>query len=227
MITISNITRYAGGEPLFSDASFQIYEGEKIGLVGPNGAGKTTIFRLIIGEERPDTGSVGIQRGVRIAYFSQNTGEMKGRTAIQEVISGNDRVRELAGRLKEYEDRLCDPAMSQDDMTAVLEKMGEDQTEYEKLGGFDLENNAETILTGLGIMPEDHAKPVEDFSSGWKMRIALAKVLIVLPDLILMDEPTNYLDLETILWLEDWLRSFKGAVLMTTHDRDFMNRVVD
>jgi ATP-binding cassette subfamily F protein 3 len=111
-------------------------------------------------------------------------------------------------------------------METILEKMGNDQIEFEKLGGFEIENNARVILTGLGIAPLDHARPVEDFSSGWKMRIALAKVLILLPDLILMDEPTNYLDMETIVWLEAWLINFKGAILMTTHDRDFMNRVV-
>ena len=226
MINISNITKCMGGVPLYTGASFQIYEGEKIGLVGPNGAGKTTFFRLIVGEERPDEGAVSIQNNIRIAYFSQNVGEMKGRTALQEVIDGNKRVSELAARLKIYEEKLCDPDLTPAEMESVLEKMGDDQTEYEKLGGFDMENNAQTILTGLGIMPDEHTKPVEDFSSGWKMRIALAKVLIVLPDLILMDEPTNYLDMETILWLEAWLQNFKGAVLMTTHDRDFMNRVV-
>ena len=226
MINISNITKCMGGVPLYTGASFQIYEGEKIGLVGPNGAGKTTFFRLIVGEERPDEGAVSIQNNIRIAYFSQNVGEMKGRTALQEVIDGNKRVSELAARLKIYEEKLCDPDLDPAEMESVLEKMGDDQTEYEKLGGFDMENNAQTILTGLGIMPDEHTKPVEDFSSGWKMRIALAKVLIVLPDLILMDEPTNYLDMETILWLEAWLQNFKGAVLMTTHDRDFMNRVV-
>lgn len=226
MVNVSNITKNMGGVPLYTGASFQIYDGEKIGLVGPNGAGKTTFFRLIVGEERPDEGAVSIQNNIRIAYFSQNVGEMKGRTALQEVIDGNKRVSELAGRLKIYEEKLCDPDLDPLEMESVLEKMGDDQTEYEKLGGFDMENNAQTILTGLGIMPDDHAKAVEDFSSGWKMRIALAKVLIVLPDLILMDEPTNYLDMETILWLETWLLNFKGAILMTTHDRDFMNRVV-
>jgi ATP-binding cassette subfamily F protein 3 len=226
MINVSNITKLMSGTPLYTNASFQIYEGEKVGLVGPNGAGKTTFFRMIIGEERPDEGAVSIQNNIRIAYFSQNVGEMKGRTALAEVIDGNKRVSELATRLKYYEEKLCDPELDPDTMQNILDKMGDDQTEYEKIGGFDIENNAQTILTGLGIMPEDHSKPVEDFSSGWKMRIALAKVLIVMPDLILMDEPTNYLDMETILWLEAWLINFKGAILMTTHDRDFMNRVV-
>lgn len=226
MINISNITKTMSGVPLYSNASFQINEGEKIGLVGPNGAGKTTFFRMIVGEERPDEGSISIRNGIRIAYFSQNVGEMKGRTALQEVISGNERAAELAIRLKGYETALCDPELDPDKMTEILEKMGDDQTEFEKIGGYAIETNAQEILTGLGILPEDHQKPVEDFSGGWKMRIALAKVLILLPDCILMDEPTNYLDMETIIWLEAWLKNFKGAIFMTTHDREFMNAIV-
>jgi ATP-binding cassette, subfamily F, member 3 len=225
MISISNVTKFVGGVPLYTEASFQIYEGEKVGLVGPNGTGKTTFFRMIVGEEQPDKGAISVRGDVRIAYFSQDVGEMKGRSALHEVIDGHQLVAELSRRLKSYEDRLCDPALDSREMESILEKMGDDQTAFEKLGGFDIETNARTILTGLGIAPADHDKPVEDFSSGWKMRIALAKVLILLPDLILMDEPTNYLDMETILWLEAWLVNFKGAVLMTTHDRDFMNRV--
>ncbi len=226
MLSVSNISKIAGTVPLFSNASFQIYEGEKVGLVGPNGAGKTTLFRMIVGEVQPDSGAVSVGNNIRIAYFSQNVGEMKGRTALEEVVGGNEPVARLATRLKSYEESLCDPNLDPSAMESILEKMGEDQTAFEKLGGFEIETNAQVILTGLGIAPADHAKPVEFFSSGWKMRIALAKVLILLPDLILMDEPTNYLDLETIMWLETWLNNFKGAVFMTTHDRDFMNRVV-
>jgi ATP-binding cassette subfamily F protein 3 len=227
MINLSNITKNAGGVPLFEDVGFQINPGEKVGLVGPNGAGKTTFFRMIVGEEQPDKGAISIQNGVNIAYFSQKVGEMKGRSALEEVMAGNHRAAELAVNLKLYEETLCDPDLDPDEMERVLTRMGEDQTEFEKLGGFDIETNAEVILTGLGIGPADHGKPVEDFSSGWKMRIALARVLIANPDCILMDEPTNYLDMETILWLEEWLRNFKGSILMTTHDRDFMNRVVN
>jgi len=152
---------------------------------------------------------------------------MKGRTALLEVVAGNERIGELAGRLKAHEEALSNPELQPAQMESILEKLGNEQSEFEKLGGYEIENNAQTILTGLGIHPRDHNTPVEDFSSGWKMRIALAKVLIRLPDLILMDEPTNYLDMETIIWLEEWLRSFKGAVLMTTHDRVFMNRIIE
>lgn len=226
MISISNVTKTMGGVPLFTNASFQIYAGEKVGLVGPNGAGKTTFFRLIVGEVRPDSGAISIQNNTRVAYFSQSVGELRGRTALEVVVDSNEKIGALAARLRSYEEKLCDPALDPDEMERILEKMGEDQTEFEKLGGYDIESNAREILTGLGIFPKDHNKPVEDFSGGWKMRIALAKVLILLPDLILMDEPTNYLDMETIIWLEGWLKNFKGAYLLTTHDREFMNRVI-
>ena len=226
MIGLSNITKMMGGIPLYTGASFQIHRGEKIGLVGPNGTGKTTFFRLIVGELKPDEGNISIQNNTKIAYFSQNVGEMSGKTALDEVISGNKRISALSERLNEYHIKLADPELDTDKMPVILEKMGNDQAEYEVNGGYEIESDAQEILTGLGIFPEDHNKPVEDFSSGWKMRIALAKVLIMNPDLILMDEPTNYLDMETIIWLEEWLLNFKGAFLLTTHDREFMNKVV-
>jgi ATP-binding cassette subfamily F protein 3 len=201
MITVSNVIKYINGKPLYNGASFQIYSGEKIGLVGPNGSGKTTFFRLIIGEDKPDEGAISIQNNIRLAYFSQNVGEMKGKTALQEVMESNIRIGELSAQLKIIEDKLADPELDPDEMMKILDTMGDLQTEFEQLGGFEVESNAQEIITGLGIAPKDHHKPVEDFSSGWKMRIALAKVLILKPDLILMDEPTNYLDMETILWL--------------------------
>lgn len=226
MISISNVTKLINGVPLYSGASFQINPGEKVGLVGPNGTGKTTLFNMIVGEDRPDEGQVSTASDLRISYFSQKTGEMSGRSALEEVIAGNKRVEELSSKLREYEHKLADPDLDPDEMDTILMEMGDVQTEFEKLGGYELETNAQEILTGLGIKPEDHSKPTQDFSGGWKMRIALAKVLITMPDLILMDEPTNYLDMETIIWLEQWLKNFKGAVFMTSHDRAFMNQVV-
>lgn len=226
MISVANVTKMMGGEALFTEANFQINPGEKVGLVGPNGAGKTTFFRMIIGDLKPDEGQISCQAQTRIAYFSQNVGEMKGRSALEEVMAGSARVSELGAELKKYEDALCNPDLDPDEMNKILERMGDAQTEFEKLGGYDLESNAKEILSGLGIMPKDHSKLVQDFSGGWKMRIALAKVLIVMPDLIIMDEPTNYLDMETIIWLEKWLINFKGAIFMTSHDRVFMNKVV-
>lgn len=225
MLNISNVSKILGGETLFSKVNLQIYEGEKVGLVGPNGTGKSTLFKIIIGEEKADEGQISIPSKLRVSYFSQNVAEMHGKTALQEVVEGDENIRILQKKLREYEEKLCDPDLSENEMNQILEKMGDVQTEFEKYGGYDLENRAEEILTGLGIHPEDHQKRVEDFSGGWKMRIALSKVLVTNPDLIIMDEPTNYLDIETILWLENWLKNFKGAIFMTTHDRDFMNNV--
>jgi ATP-binding cassette subfamily F protein 3 len=222
MITVSNLTKSYGGQVLYTNGSFFIGPGEKVGLVGPNGAGKTSLFRLIVGEERPDTGSVDYSKNLRLCYFSQNVGELKGRSALEEVIHGNVRLGFLKTEIAKIEKALEEGEYSDE----MLEKLGDYQTEFEKLGGYDIEYQAAEVLTGLGILPEDQQRSVESFSGGWKMRIALAKVLAQRPEFILMDEPTNYLDLESILWLENWLKNFKGAVFMTSHDRDFMNGIV-
>ena len=226
MINVSNVSKIMGGIPLYEGASFQINPGEKVGLVGPNGAGKTTFFNMITGQYKPDVGQVSLASGTTLAYFSQNVGEMSGTTALEEVIAGRGNLSEMQTKLRGFEEKLCDPDLDPDEMNKILEEMGEVQTKFEELGGYDIESVAGEILSGLGIKVEDHHKPVEDFSGGWKMRIALAKVLITDPDVILMDEPTNYLDMETILWLEEWLKNFKGALFMTSHDRVFMNNVV-
>jgi len=222
MITVANLTKSYGGQVLYQNGSFFIGPGEKVGLVGPNGAGKTSLFRLITGEERPDSGSIDYAKSLRICYFSQNVGELKGRSALEEVIHGNPRLGFLKNEISKIEKALEDGDYSDE----LLEKLGDYQTEFEKLGGYDIEYQAAEVLTGLGILPEAHQRPVESFSGGWKMRIALAKVLAQKPEFILMDEPTNYLDVESIIWLEDWLRNFKGSVFMTSHDRDFMNGLV-
>jgi ATP-binding cassette, subfamily F, member 3 len=225
MLNVNNLSKIQGGETLYSQASFQIYPGEKVGLVGPNGSGKTTLFRMIVGEERADEGQITFPDKLRLSYFSQDVGEMKGMSAIDVVLSADEMIDQLQKKLHIFEDKLADPTLSEEQMNDVLIEMGDVQTEFEKRGGYTLETRAQEVLTGLGIYPEDHQKLVEDFSGGWKMRIALAKVLVMEPDLILMDEPTNYLDMETILWLEEWLKNFSGAIFMTTHDRDFMNNV--
>jgi ATP-binding cassette subfamily F protein 3 len=228
MIHLSNITKQYGSKILYRNASFQINDGEKIGLVGPNGAGKTTIFRVITGEEGCD-GLVSKSDKTVIGYFSQNIEDMKGRSALEEVKSAAGKIPELATKLKMLEQRLEDSAVtpiSDEAMEKLLESYGEVQAEFERLGGYDLDTRAAEILTGLGIGPEDYHRPTESFSGGWKMRIALAKILVLNPEVLLMDEPTNHLDLESIIWLEEWLTNFKGALLMTSHDRDFLNRLV-
>jgi ATP-binding cassette subfamily F protein 3 len=226
MIQLANVTKNYGSKVLYANASFQINAGDKIGLVGPNGAGKTTVFRLIAGEQSPDDGRIVKVGKPKIGYFSQSTGEMAGRTALQEVISAVGDVEKIQHRLKDIEAKLSDPELDPDEMEKILEEYGEKQSQFEAMGGYDVESRAAAILTGLGIGPDDYSRPTESFSGGWKMRIALAKILALQPDVLLMDEPTNHLDLESILWLEEWIKNYEGALLMTSHDREFLNRLV-
>src|SRR5512142_1434594 len=226
MIQFVDISRQHGAQILFQNASFQILPGTRSGLVGPNGAGKSTIFRLITGEEHPDSGEIVIPKNTVIGHFSQDVGEMAGRTALEEVMAASEATVRLGEELRHMEARMCEP-MDDDAMAALLERYGEAQAEFEHRGGYDLESRAQTVLTGLGIGPDAYSRPVESFSGGWKMRIALARILTINPDLLLLDEPTNHLDVESIIWLEEWLASeFKGMLLMTSHDREFMNRTV-
>lgn len=229
MIAANAISKHYGGQTLYENASFQINPGEKVGLVGPNGAGKTTVFRVIMGIERIDSGQISVPDKLVIGYFSQDVGEMKGGTPLEAVEKGSGRVSKLAHEIEIIEKKLQDSEhnpMSPEEMERLLEKYGEVQSEFDHLDGYNLPARAKEILTGLGIGPEDYDRPLESFSGGWKMRVALAQVLALNPDVLLIDEPTNHLDMESIVWLEEWLAGFKGAVVMTSHDRDFMNRLV-
>ena len=226
MVHLSNLTRQHGERILFKNASFQILPGSRNGLVGPNGAGKTTIFRLITGEEQADAGEISCGRNTVIGYFSQDVGEMAGRSALEEVMAASARTVALGEEIRAMEAAMCQP-LEDEALADLLARYGDAQEEFEHRGGYDLEARAQAVLTGLGIGPGDYGRPVESFSGGWKMRIALARILTINPDVLLLDEPTNHLDVESIVWLEEWLASeFKGALLMTSHDRDFMNRLV-
>ena len=226
MVHLTNISKQHGSQILFKNASLQILSGTRTGLVGPNGAGKTTIFRVITGQEEADAGEIFCAKQTKIGYFSQEVGDMAGRSALAEVMSAVDDVMRLGEDIRIMEQAMAQP-MDDDAMAELLERYGEAVERFEHNGGYDLESRAQTVLTGLGIGPEDYNRPVESFSGGWKMRIELAKVLTINPDVLLLDEPTNHLDLESIVWLEEWIvTQFKGALLMTCHDHDFMNRIV-
>jgi len=226
MIRIDNISKQNGHQILFIEASAALHKGEKVGLVGPNGAGKTTLFRMIAGQEQPDEGQVSVDRGLTIGYFSQDVGEMSGRSAVAEVMEGAGPVSIVAAELKELEAAMIDPDRA-DEMDEILERYGEVQARFEELDGYALDARAREVLAGLGFSQEMMDGDVGNLSGGWKMRVALARILLMRPDGMLLDEPSNHLDLESLIWLENFLKSYDGALLMTSHDREFMNRVVN
>jgi ATPase subunit of ABC transporter with duplicated ATPase domains len=225
MISLDKISKRYGSQILYVDASMSVFRGEKIGLVGPNGAGKSTIFRLITGADEPDEGSVAVERNVTIGYFDQDVGEMAGRTVLAETIAGAGEVSTLAAELHELEQAMADPDRG-DELDALVARYGEVQPRFDALGGYELEPRARAILAGLGFADEVVEHDVARLSGGWKMRVALARILLMRPDLLLLDEPTNHLDLESLLWLEKFLLEYPGAIVMTSHDRELLNRLV-
>jgi ATPase subunit of ABC transporter with duplicated ATPase domains len=225
MIRLESIGKQNGKQIVFIEASAAIQRGEKVGLVGPNGAGKSTLFRMMTGEELPDEGQVSVDRGVRIGYFSQDVGDMAGRSAVVEVMDGVGPVSVLAAEMAELEAAMGDPDQA-DRMDEIIERYGEVQTKYDELDGYALDGRAREVLGGLGFSDEMMNGDVGKLSGGWKMRVALAKILLMRPDVMLLDEPSNHLDIESLIWLESFLKGFDGALVMTSHDREFMNRIV-
>ena len=225
MIRIENISKQNSHRILFIEASAALNKGEKIGLVGPNGAGKTTLFRMITGQEQPDEGQVSAEKGVTIGYFNQDVGEMAGRSAVAEVMEGAGPVSVVAAELRALEAEMIDPDKL-DEMDRIIERYGEVQARYEELDGYALEGRAREVLAGLSFTQEMMDGDVGALSGGWKMRVALARILLMRPDVMLLDEPSNHLDLESLIWLEEFLKTYDGALLMTSHDREFMNRIV-
>ena len=225
MIKLDSISKQNGHQILFIEGSAALNKGEKVGLVGPNGAGKTTLFRLMTGEDQADEGQVSTDRGITIGYFSQDVGDMRDRSAVAEVMDGAGPVSVIAAELADLEAAMGDPARA-DDMDDIITRYGEVQGRFEELGGYALEGRAREVLAGLSFSQEMMDGDVGSLSGGWKMRVALARILLMRPDVMLLDEPSNHLDLEGLIWLEDFLKGFGGALMMTSHDREFMNRIV-
>jgi len=226
VVRLDNISKQHGPQILFIDASAALLRGEKVGLVGPNGAGKSTVFRLIMGEESSDDGQISIDRNVTIGHFSQDVGEMKGMSAIAATMDGAGPVSAMASELHELEHAMADPARA-DEIEKLVDRFGHVQARFDELGGYALEARAREIMAGLGFSQGMMDGDVGNLSGGWKMRVALARILLMRPNVMLLDEPSNHLDIESIIWLEGFLRDYDGALLMTTHDREFMNRVVN
>ena len=225
MITLDAVARQHGRQILFTGASAAINRGEKVGLVGPNGSGKTTLFRMITKEEAPDAGNVAVPKDVSVGYFRQDVGEMRNQKVVAAAMDGAGPVSEVMAELAELEAALSDPSRM-DEMETLVERFGEVQARFEELDGYSLEARAREILAGLGFSAVMMEQDLSAMSGGWKMRVALTQILLMRPDVLLLDEPTNHLDLESILWLEGFLKRYEGALVMTCHDREFMNRIV-
>src|SRR3954466_11520472 len=192
MISFSKVSKQYGRQVLFVDASFELNPGEKVGLVGPNRSGKTTLFRMIVGEEEPDEGEGSVPKKLTVGYFRQDVEEMSGRSVLDEAILGSGRGGDLHHELEQLNHAMSDPTQA-DGMDRILARFGEVQEEYEHLGGYALEAQARGVLHGLGFDDERIDGDVGALSGGWKMRVAMARVLLGRPDVLLMDEPTNHL----------------------------------
>ena len=226
MIALADkISKSFGGRVLYSNATLQLNAGERWALVGPNGAGKTTLLKIIMGLESADEGTVTFAKDATLGYLEQETELMGDRTALNEVI-------ESAHEIKQWERKVNDLSIkiAETPEGATLNKYLEDYAHamerFERLGGYELESRARQILAGLGFPVEDFDKPAKEFSGGWQMRISLSKLLLRRPDVLLLDEPTNHLDLESVQWLERFLSSYDGTVLLVSHDRSFMDACV-
>jgi ATP-binding cassette subfamily F protein 3 len=222
VIQLDEISKGFGGQPLFRDVTWRIAERERIGLVGPNGAGKTTLCRILAGVDEPDAGRVSRPRGVSVGYLPQEVaGGGAGGSVLAEALSGFETVWALEREMEEVA-QVLETAPSD----ALTERYGDLQHRFEALGGYRLETAARTILSGLGFRPTDLARPLAELSGGWRMRAALARLLLLAPSLLLLDEPTNHLDLASLAWLEDFLGGYDGTVVVVSHDRYFLNRMV-
>lgn len=225
MIQLDSVSKSHGSQILFLDASISVMRGERVGLVGPNGCGKSTIFKLIIEEEEPDAGQISIERNATLGYFSQDVGEMSGETVLEATMSGAGEVSVIGTELKSLEHAMADPDRA-DELDRLIDRFGEVQSRFDELDGYALEARAREVLAGLGFRDSVVEDDVGKLSGGWKMRVALARILLMRPDGLLLDEPTNHLDIESIIWLEQFLNDFDGALIITSHDWEFLNRLV-
>ena len=219
------ISKSFGGNVLYADATLQLNAGERWALVGPNGAGKTTLLKIIMGEESADEGSVTFAKDTTLGYLEQESVLGKSKTALQEVVDSAIEIRDLEHSIARMEEQIAN-CEDEDELARLLERYGHAQDRFERLGGYELDARAKAILAGLGFPIADFQKPADEFSGGWQMRIALSKLLLRHPDLLLLDEPTNHLDLESVQWLEQFIASYDGAVLLVSHDRSFMDACV-
>ena len=222
ILQLEHVSKSFGGRTLFADATIRLEEYDRLALVGPNGAGKTTLLRIISGEEDADSGRIVLAKDARIGYLEQEAIEMGENPIFEEVLSSQVEILEAERRLKKLESELgANPTEQQ------LAAAGRARDNYEILGGYTIESKVRSVLFGLGFKEDDLNRLTSEFSGGWQMRLALAKLLVRNPEVLLLDEPTNHLDLESVRWLESFLRGYTGTVIVVSHDRAFMDNMVD
>src|SRR3989304_2036610 len=222
MLNIANISKSYNARYLFSGVSFNVGMGDRIAVIGANGTGKTTLFEIIAGNITPDTGAVALRRGTTIGYLRQDIQPASRRSLIDEVVRSDAGAGHLAHKIQLLREELAEEK-DDEGLAAMLRELGELQHAFESAGGYNAEHEAEMILSGLGFAAADFYRPLAELSGGWLTRVELAKLLFLDPDLLLLDEPTNHLDLETTRWFEPYLRSYHGAVIVTSHDRAFLD----
>ena len=227
MIFLSNVAKFFNGKPLFQQASISVHRGDRVGMVGPNGAGKSTILGMMEGVVTPDEGDVSIEKKIRVGVLHQELIQGNDGPILEEVINVSEELRQIRIRLKKIEKEMEHLSENADNVDAVIEEHGRLQLDFERYEGYSLEARALKVLQGLGFKLGDETRRWSEFSGGWRMRVALAKILLAEPDALLLDEPTNHLDLESLLWVEDYLAGFKGAMVIVSHDRAFLNRLVN
>ncbi len=234
MLHLTDLSKSFGTQVILDGASLHVRPGMRLGLVGPNGAGKTTLLRILAGETSLDEGEINARKGLRMGFLPQEIEEIADHGVLEEVLASYGEVLRMELRLKELGDRIASaysggvdtPRSGKDDPDALLHEMGELQTDFEAAGGYELESRAQSILRGMGFTDADFYRRIEELSGGWRMRVALSRLLMEQPDLLLLDEPSNHLDLESLIWLEEFLLDWQGALIVIAHDRYFLNRIV-
>ncbi|HMK37466.1 MAG TPA: ATP-binding cassette domain-containing protein [Desulfomonilaceae bacterium] len=226
MIFLTNIAKFFNGKPLFQDVNISIHRGDRVGIIGPNGAGKSTILGMMEGVLTPDAGEISIEKRIRMGVLHQELVQGRDCSILQEVVNISDELQEIRESLAAAEKDMARLSETSEHAASLVEEHGRLLHEFERYDGYTLEARALKVLQGLGFRPEDSQRQWSEFSGGWRMRVALAKILLAEPDVLLLDEPTNHLDLESLLWVEEYLSGFKGALVLISHDRDFLNRLV-
>jgi ATP-binding cassette subfamily F protein 3 len=224
MLNVSNISKSYGAQILFAAVTFNIGARDRIAIIGPNGSGKTTLFEILAGNVTPDSGSIAMRKDITIGYTKQEIAPFSQEKLLDNVVRTSTKIAGLAHQIQVLQHALVEE-VDDNNSTEILNELGELQHRFEAAGGYSVEHEAAFILSGLGFKKQDFSRPLSEFSGGWLMRVALARLFVLNPDLLLLDEPTNHLDLESCIWFEEYLKSYRGAVLVTSHDRTFLNRV--